>query len=184
MQTDVGANIRTIRQGRQLSLADLGQRSGLSKGFLSKVERGLSSPPIATLMRIAESLGVSMGDFFDGRPARGDQDAVLTRAGERSVVRQGAERGYIYERLAVGSRFRLTPYIIKLEEGVPDRTFEHSGEEIIFMLKGEACYQVGDEVYRLREGDTLVFDATRPHGPRKIPGRPAEFLAVFSEARE
>ena len=93
--------IRAMRLARNMSLNDLAAASGLSKGFLSKVERGLSSPPIATLMRIAEALDATVGELFDPRPPRSSQRAVLTRVDERDIIRRGREKGYIFERLAV-----------------------------------------------------------------------------------
>lgn len=178
----IGEQIRTRRTARGLSLAELAERSGFSKGFLSKIENGHAQPPIATLMKLARALGAELGELFDGprAPSAGGA-AVLTRAEDREHIPHSAERGYGFERLAVGSPFRMTPYIIHLEEdGAEPASLQHPGEEIVHVLAGELDYAAGDEVYRLRQGDTLVFDASQPHGPIKLPGTTAKFLAVFA----
>jgi len=180
----IGHNLRTIRRRRELSLNDLARRSGFSKGFLSKIENGRAQPPIATLMRLAGALDTGLNELFDGPRPDGAPDSVLTRAGEREYVPHSRERGYAFERLALASPFRLTPYVIHLaEEQEAPAGFQHAGEEFILVLAGELDYAVGGRVHRMREGDSLVFDATRPHGPIKVPGVSASFLAVFAGDR-
>jgi len=179
----IGDNIRALRQQRGLSLAGMAERSGFSKGFLSKIENGHAQPPIATLMKLADALDVELGACFDGsRPSsKSGGSSVLTRRAEREHIPHSAERGYAFERLAVGSPFQATPYIIHLdEEQEAPRRFQHPGEEIIHVLAGELDYLAGGELHRLAQGDTLVFDASQPHGPIKLPGVSASFLAVFA----
>jgi transcriptional regulator with XRE-family HTH domain len=180
--SEIGKHIRTLRKRRQLSLSGLATRSGFSKGFLSKIENGLAQPPIATLMKLAVALGSDLGELFDGPRPTGAPASVLTRRKEREQIASSDERGYGFERLAVGSPFRMTPCIIHLDsdyDTVPN--YQHPGEEMIFVLAGELNYAAGGRLHRLRKGDTLVFDATLPHGPVKLPNKTATYLAVFAE---
>jgi quercetin dioxygenase-like cupin family protein len=75
----------------------------------------------------------------------------------------------------------MTPYIIELDEDhdAPP-TYQHAGEEMIFVLAGELKYAAGGRLHHLRKGDTLIFDATIQHGPIKLPGKKASYLAVFA----
>ncbi len=178
----IGQHIRNIRQGKDLSLNALAERSGLSKGYLSKLENGHAQAPIATLMTLAKALNVSINQVFDGQAKNGSTTAVLTSAKDRELISASEERPYELERLAVGSPFTLTPYIIHLDaETEQDKTYQHEGEEIIFMLNGSCDYRVGDQVYRLKKGDTLTFNAQEPHGAIGIPGKKASYLAIFSD---
>lgn len=182
----IGENLRSVRRRQGRSLAELATRAGFSKGFLSKIENGHAQPPIATLMKLADALDTPLASLFDGgrRPAA-RSGGVLTRAAARQREPHSAERGYAFDRLAVGSPFRLTPYLIHLDqpqERVP--SFQHAGEEVVHVLAGEMDYAVGATVHRLRRGDTLVFDAAEPHGPIKLPRRTATFLAVFAGVPE
>ncbi len=186
MKSDqIGAHLRQIRKAKAVSLLQLAEKSGFSKGYLSKLENGHAQPPIATLMKLAQALGVSINQLFDGGIDDVSQlksDGILTRRTEREEVADPGERGYRFERLAVDSPFRLTPYLIHLEDDqAPTRSFQHAGEEIIFMVEGACDYRVGERIHRLEAGDTLVFDALVEHGPMKLPGVTARYFAVFDE---
>lgn len=177
----IGRHIRTLRARRRLSLGALATRSGFSKGFLSKIENGHAQPPIATLMRLAEALGSDLGEMFDGPRPKGAPASVLTRREEREKVPPSNDRGYGFERLAVGSPFRMTPCIIDLDNvAEPAHSYQHPGEEMIYVLSGALDYAAGGRLHRLRRGDTLIFDATLPHGPIKLSGKKATYLAVFA----
>jgi len=183
----LGQNLRSIRQARDISLNALAESSGYSKGYLSKVENGHAQPPIATLMKVAQCLGVTMNQLFEGRLPSSDRDqpvAVLTRRTEREVMHdEDGKRGYDFERLAVGSPFQMTPYVIHLlDDDAPAVTFQHEGEEMIYMLIGRCQYRVGTEIHELRKGDTLLFDARIEHGAIKLPGINATYLAIFTES--
>lgn len=179
--TDIGQHIRSIRQQQDLSLNALAERSGFSKGYLSKLEHGLAQAPIATLMTLAKALNVSINQLFDGKKTDG-QDAVLTTEKDREHISASSDRPYAYERLAVGSPFKLTPYMIHLDPDTEqNKTYQHAGEEIIHMVSGSCDYRVGDQIYRLKKGDTLTFNAQQPHGAIGLPGKKASYLAIFSD---
>ena len=63
---DIGKKLKELRLQNDLTLGDLASRSELTKGFLSQVERGLTTPSIATLEDILEALGSNLSDFLDG----------------------------------------------------------------------------------------------------------------------
>lgn len=183
MKHTIGENIRETRQQQAMSLNDLALRSGFSKGYVSKLENGHAQAPIATLMRIAKTLNTTMNQLFDGSVLSAHtQHSVLTKKSDRELTTQSAERSYSYERLARGSAFRLSPYIIHLnDDTIPTQAFQHSGEEIIYMLSGSCSYRVGDVIHDLEVGDTLIFDATQKHGPIKLENIEAHYLAIFDE---
>jgi quercetin dioxygenase-like cupin family protein len=58
--------------------------------------------------------------------------------------------------------------------------FQHEGLELLYMLEGEVDYRHGDQVYALKPGDTLFFDADAPHGPEVLVKLPARYLSVIS----
>jgi mannose-6-phosphate isomerase-like protein (cupin superfamily) len=68
--------------------------------------------------------------------------------------------------------------VVRPEEVDAERRFRHAGEEFLFVLEGRCEYRVGEETFDLKPGDSLYFDATKPHAP--LPkGGPAMLLAVF-----
>jgi transcriptional regulator with XRE-family HTH domain len=181
----VGASLRKLRASMGLRVEDLARRAGFTKGFISKVETGKSSPPIATLMRLAEALGVEPAVLFHSKSmqATADPDATVhVPPGARQRVQNaGAGPGYSYWALAAARGHKsMEPFLLTVRprDVDPKKTFEHPGEEFIFVLKGRADYRVGEELFHLQAGDSLYFDARRPHAPYPK-GGPVTFLAIF-----
>jgi transcriptional regulator with XRE-family HTH domain len=181
----IAERIRWLRYERGLRLEDVAKRAGYTKGFLSKIERGRTSPPIATLMRIGTALGVDPGELLnetEGETETDLQASVHVKPETRlDVHNSDAGPGYSYMALAAPRRHKLMePFYLTVtpEDVHPNKRFQHPGEEFIFVLEGRGDYLVGEETFALEKGDSLYFDATRPHAP--IPkGGPMTFLAIF-----
>ena len=166
MERELGQKIRDLRKSRAITLDVLTMRTGLSTGYLSKIERGLSSPPIATLSRIASSLGVKLSHVFEAyeenRPisiVQPSERKVLTREGQSCY-------GYHYASLAHKRQNKLMePFVIRLTSNPSDkRMFVHGGEEMLFLLQGEIIMTYGEDQYEITEAGTCIYiDASVPH---------------------
>ncbi len=181
----IAARIRRLRQERSLRLEDVARRAGYTKGFLSKVENGKVSPPVATLIRVANALGVEVTDLLvtpKGERAVDPDATVHVKATERlEIENASAGPGYTYMALAAPRHLKMMePFLMTVYPDQVDRekTFSHPGEEFIFVVKGKTDYRVGDEVFELKEGDSLYFDANRPHAPYPK-DEPVTLLAIF-----
>jgi transcriptional regulator with XRE-family HTH domain len=175
----IGARIAFLRRQQSLSLEDLAQKSGLTKSFLSKLERGLSVPSISTAMALAASFDLTVGQLMGEQQY--DDAICVVRKGERpSFMRRGSEVGYDYELLAAGKRFKLMePYIMHPPLAFQDeRRFEHTGQEFLFVLSGSLEVEFGSKVIGLNAGDAVYFDSNIPHRTRSLKGRIAEALVV------
>jgi transcriptional regulator with XRE-family HTH domain len=181
---ELGVRIRRLREERGLRLEDVARRAGYTKGFLSKIENGRASPPIATLMRVAQALQIDPGVFFsEGSGKAADANATVhVKPDARALIENAAAGpGYSYWALAAQRTHKfMQPFLLTVhpDEFDPTRTFEHPGEEFIYILSGSCDYRVGDETFQLGPGDSLYFDATRPHAPQPK-GEPVTFIAVF-----
>jgi transcriptional regulator with XRE-family HTH domain len=175
----VGANVRRIRKKADLTVTELARNAQLTKSALSKVENGLVSSPIATLMRIAEALRVPLAEFFVEEPVA--RPFVLTRRGEGTVIaRDGSRFGYAYEALASEMpQKHAEPFLLTIRPGDPIGQFRHGGEEFLYMLAGRVEFTIGDDRFMLRPGDSLYFDPSNQHTTKVLGGRPARFLCVF-----
>lgn len=175
----IGANIRRHRAQMGLTLTELAARSGLTKGALSKIETGQGTAAIATILRIAEALGIPLAELF----ADSEESApyVLTRAGQgRILTRDGSRFGYSYEALALDmKRKAIEPFLLTIRPGDPQGEFHHRGQEFIYMLSGQMEFTIGDDRLRLGRGDSLYFDSSLAHSTRIIGKRPARFLCLF-----
>ena len=165
----VGPRLRDIRKQQGLALRVVADRSGLSVGFLSQVERGLSSIALSSLHAVADALGVSLASLFEERPAVtevADDDAVIftiTRARDRP--RRTSSGGRHYELLSArASGLVLEPMLVYIEPGgTREAAAPHAGEEFAYVLSGELIYEVAGEEHRLGPGDSLYLRSTAPH---------------------
>jgi len=175
----IGDNIRTLRGNSKLTVTELARRVGLDKSTLSKIERGNTSPPISTLIRIAEALGVALSEFFvdPGLKPR----FAFTRKGEgRIITRDGTRHGYSYEALALDmSGKRADPFLLTIQPGDPPGHFQHGGDEFIYMLSGKMEFTIGEQKFMMRAGDSIYFDGTQKHMTRIIGKQPARFICNF-----
>jgi transcriptional regulator with XRE-family HTH domain len=162
----VGERIARLRSERRMTLERLAQVTGFTKGYLSKIENGRKVPPIATLSRIAQALHTEIGSFFQSARRAVAREVTVVRANERhSVQRGGSAFGYDYIGLALKRiNKRMDPFIFTFPPRIDKHVFfEHRGEEFLFVLSGTIEFQVGDERFTLRKGDSVYFDASVPH---------------------
>ncbi|WP_120632685.1 XRE family transcriptional regulator [Ruegeria sp. EL01] len=184
LEVAIGREVRAFRKQQNITVADLAQLTGLSIGMLSKIENGNTSPSLTTLQSLANALSVPLTSFF--RQFEERREAVHTKAGEGvELEREGTRANHQYNLLghigANGSGVIVEPYLITLTaESDIFPTFQHGGIETIYMLEGEVDYRHGDQIYPLRPGDTLFFDADAPHGPERLISLPARYISVIS----
>ncbi len=184
LEVAIGREVRAFRRKKGITVADFSQSTGLSIGMLSKIENGNTSPSLTTLQTLAHALSVPLTSFFRGfEEAR---VAVHTKSGEGvELEREGTRANHQYDLLghigANASGVIVEPYLITLsDEADIFPTFQHGGIETIYMLEGEVDYRHGDDIYPLKPGDTLFFDADAPHGPQVLVKLPARYLAIIS----
>jgi transcriptional regulator with XRE-family HTH domain len=173
--------IKELRKSRNMTLRQVSELVGFSKGLLSKVENCVVSPPIATLVKLAEALDVPIGEFFEAE-IQDDQLVFFPKNKRRLTRGRRSSLNYIYELLAPGRRRRdMDPMMVAID----GKTYkfalqEHSGEQFIYLLEGEMDYVVGDKTYQVRTDDALYFDAKQPHGPKLQRHQKARYIVVFS----
>ncbi|WP_299375551.1 XRE family transcriptional regulator [uncultured Tateyamaria sp.] len=184
LEVAIGREVRAYRRQQGTTVAELAQLTGLSIGMLSKIENGNTSPSLTTLQLLANALSVPLTSFF--RRFEESRQAVHTKSGEGvSIDRAGTRANHQYNLLghlgANASGVIVEPYLITLTaESDIFPAFQHGGIETIYMLEGAVDYRHGDDIYPLRPGDTLFFDADAPHGPAKLVTLPARYLSIIS----
>jgi transcriptional regulator with XRE-family HTH domain len=176
VETAVGARIRSIRKQQKVSLRALADRCGLSANAISLIERGENSPTVSSLRRLSAALNVPITDFFEGQH---EQTTVFVRPSQR--LRSQA-KGIQLESLGIGLRNQqIEPFLMTVEPGAGaiDEPIMHPGEEFVHCLAGEIEYCVGDHIYRLEAGCSLLFEAAQSHCFRNTTAAPARLMVVF-----
>jgi transcriptional regulator with XRE-family HTH domain len=185
----VGERLRRLRGDRDLTLESVAAATGFTKSYLSKIENGRKVPPIASLARIARALQIDVGAFFRStvdEPASQERISVVRAGDRRQVIRGGSAFGYDYESLAHDLRGKhLEPFIFTFPQSLSrDVSFEHEGEEVIFVLSGRVELEVGGSKHTLGPGDAVLFDSSLPHRGRSIRGDAKALVVIYNPASE
>lgn len=184
LEVAIGREVRGQRKKLGITVAELAAATGLSVGMLSKIENGNTSPSLNTLQTLSQALAIPVTSFF--KRFEEDRAAVFVRAGEGvEAERRGTRSGHQYNLLGhIGSNSSgviMEPYLITLSgESDVFPMFQHDGMEFLYMIEGEISYRHGQEIYHMRSGDSLFFDADAPHGPEVLTSLPARYLSIIA----
>jgi transcriptional regulator with XRE-family HTH domain len=177
---EVGAELRRLRKARGLTLAEVACLSGLSTGFISQAERGLSTLSIKALQDLSQALGVHIGWFFQsGAPSlEGERDMVVRLARRRRI--NYGNLGIVDYLLSPSLSGKLEFLLCHFAPGASsgEESYSHEGEEAGLVLKGRIELWVADRHFTLEEGDSFGFKSTLPHRYRN-PGR-SETVVVWA----
>lgn len=180
----LGEELRTMRRAQRLTLKALAERSGKSVSFLSKIERGLARPSITALQDIAEALGVPIGWFFqnDG-PVPADERPYIVRAERRrrltySGISTTDYMGFEDHLLSANLDGQLAMGISYYQPGGTsgDDLYTHQGEEAGIVIEGRIELVLGEQTFRLNEGDSFSFPGSIPHTYRNTGDVPARII--------
>lgn len=176
----ISRKIRQIRLKNNLTLEKVAERTGFTKSYLSMIESGKKSPPIASLSKIAKALHVDIAAFFEEKKPE-DRIIVVRKRERKTVVRNGTIFGYRYESIAPAKRQKkMEPFVITLPSHSREgNRFDHEGEELLYVLEGETNFFYGDKKYLLKKGDCIYFDSSIPHRGEGVGTKPAKALVVI-----
>jgi transcriptional regulator with XRE-family HTH domain len=181
----VGRRLAELRTLNDLSLEDLASRSGLTKSYLSKLERGLSQPSIASVLKLAHAFGVSSEKLLS-ETLRGDDITVVKKDERMPFSRSGGRSGYAYEAIAIHRTDKtMTPFVMRppLSDKGKIELVDHAGEEFVYVISGEMEMVFADRKFTLQAGDSIYFNASIPHRSRSLGKVLAEALVVVSEVK-
>lgn len=155
---DIGKKLKELRQKNDLTLGDLASRSELTKGFLSQVERNLTTPSIATLEDILEALGTNLSEFFHDEP----ENKIVFAAQDFFVDEQ--EEFKIEWVIPNAQKNEMEPILLTLHPQQKSMELHaHRGEEFGYVLKGRVTLVCGNKKYKLKEQETFYLDGTKNH---------------------
>lgn len=159
---DLGGLLRRRRKELGLTLEAVAKQAGVTTGFVSQVERNITSPSLASLTALTEALDARISDFFAPPPKPGE-----TSRAEMREIYASPGGGFDFERLSTtfpGST--LNGLLVHHPPGFVIEEMLHAGEEFYFVLKGTLTIVVDGARTRLNVGDSIHFDSQRPHSVR------------------
>jgi transcriptional regulator with XRE-family HTH domain len=182
---EIGPKVRALRLKKKLGLKELGGHTGLSPALLSKIECGRLFPTLPTLLRIALVFSVGL-DYFFG-PARDQPVRVVVRKADRQRFpdRPGAKApAYHFECLDFPASERpMSSYYVEFAEraSASGPPHQHAGVELVYVLRGRLAIDFGtddEDGEVLDSGDSMYFDADRPHRYRRQSAKPCAAIVV------
>ena len=157
---DIGNKLKELRVLKGLTQEELADRSERSKGFISQLERNLTSPSITTLMDILQCLGTSIGEFFNEAP---DEQIVFGK--QDYFVKVDTEyKNEIKWIIPNAQKNTMEPIYLTLEAGgstCPDTP--HEGEEFGYILQGTVSIHLGNKTYKAKKGESFYYTADKTH---------------------
>lgn len=159
----VGREIRFLRKARGKTLVELSRETGLSQGYLSQIERGISSPSIKVLHSVSRALGVTISWFFAGDTSDEDVREIVVRADKRRKLTYSS--GITDELLSpdLGGELELLRCTFQPGSVSGDEPYTHQGEEAGVIVKGTLHLWIGEKHVILNEGDSFSFSSAVPH---------------------
>ena len=155
---DIGNKLKELRVLKGLTQEELADRSELSKGFISQLERNLTSPSITTLMDILQCLGTSIGEFFNEAP---DEQIVFGK--QDYFVKEDTEyKNEIKWIIPNAQKNTIEPIYLTLQASTcPDTP--HEGEEFGYVLQGAVSIHLGNKTYKAKKGESFYYTADKTH---------------------
>ncbi len=174
----IGSRIRAARQNQRLTIEQVADATGLTKGFLSRVERDLTSPSVASLVTVCQVLSLSIGELF------AVPEIHLTLAGDGPRISMGGEG--IVERLLTSRserRLQLLGAVIEPHgRGESELYTVDCDLDVLHIISGELTLRMSQESYELKAGDTLSFPGREPHSWENPTAAPTEVLWILVPA--
>jgi transcriptional regulator with XRE-family HTH domain len=172
----IGERIKNLRELSNLTQEELADRAGLTKGFISQIERDLTSISLDSFLQILEAMDENISDFFRESSA----EKIVYRETDRVAIEK--EKIQRFELLVPGStNRRLEPILLTLRKGqVTPRERPHEGEEFGFVLRGKVTLRFGKEALKLQRGECFYLSAEKEHWIQNTSSKEAVILWVSS----
>ena len=183
--TDLGAKLRHRRKALGLTLEAVAKEAGVTTGFISQVERNITSPSLASLTAMADALGAHIADFFDPPP----KPKETSRAKMREIY-SSPGGGFDFERLSTSfDGSTLNGLMVHHPPGFVIEEMVHEGEEFYYVIKGALTITVDGKRTVVGVGDSIHFSSMRPHSVHNETNETVTVLVVntmdlFGDDRE
>ena len=178
---NIGKKIRKIRGDQAMTMQEVADNAGVSKGLISRIENMRTVPSLPVLINIIKALNTDINDFFS--------DIDSGNSGKIFIQRQQDLSGYTKED-ATGFRYFdiinqpmgdlvMQATLLELEPGSNRKQLVTNGFEFKYVLAGEVEYRIEKDSYFLQQGDSLFFDARLPHVPINNGTEKAVLLVIY-----
>jgi transcriptional regulator with XRE-family HTH domain len=185
MQEDIIAQItnklKDIRKEKNITLQELAEAAGVTKGMLSQVENNRTIPSLTVFLNIIKSLQININDFFtDFNTGKGSK-VIFKKAVQYQPFEKENTVGFHYQRIMSSTvdEYHVDFVLLTLMPNAQRALVQTDAYEFKYILKGKVEYTIGEEVFVMEAGDSIFFDATEPHNPKNIGDTDAQLLVLY-----
>ncbi len=186
MQEDIiiqiSNKLKEVRKEKNITLQELADIAGVSKGMLSQVENNRTIPSLTVFLNIIKSLQVDVNEFFkDINTLPLPSKVIFKKKAQNQPFEKENAIGFHYQRLlsTTINNQHVDFVLLTLQPNATRPLVSTDAYEFKLLLKGQVEYIIGNETFVMDEGDSLLFDATEPHNPRNIGHTEAVLLVVY-----
>ena len=158
---ELGEKIKELRNKQGLTQEELADRAKLSKGFISQLERDMTSPSIATLEDLLQCLGTTLGEFFNEEQ---EEEQIVFTEEDFFVKKDEEYKNQIKWIIPNAQKNCMEPILIRLHPGCESETYgPYEAEEFGYVLQGKVELHYGKAQYMLKKGQTFYLKGDREH---------------------
>lgn len=179
----IGEQVRRLRVTRHVSVRALAVQTGLSASFLSQLENGQVSPSLGSMHKVADALGVTLGEFFAA--AESEEDVLVVRPPDRRRLDSTWTDAHLEALGPMSASRKLEPVLVVFGPGGKSgkHSHSHARDGFAFVVKGRATLTLGDEDHELVPGDAVTLPADAPYRWENRSDEGAEILMVWTRQR-
>ncbi len=179
----IGERIRAKRQEKNITLEQLAKKAGVTKGLISQIENNRTVPSLPVLLSIVHSLDEDMRGFFEGLQAKmTDLKYHVIRAQDTKEINREPVKGFSYKRI-LSKAINSTAFDMELLEMKPGsgrrQMVSTEAYELKYLIQGEIEYQVDQDKFVMKAGDSLAFDGRHPHRIKNVGKSTALLLVIY-----
>jgi transcriptional regulator with XRE-family HTH domain len=178
----ISNKLKSIRKEKNLTLQDIADRAGVTKGLISQIENSRTIPSLLVLIQIVKALEVGLDDFFNDLSFYGKEGKILIqRKADYQKFEKEPASGYEYSRIFTKKVNQCTIDIVLLEiqPGSVRDFVQTDAFEYKYIISGSVRYVFRDQEIQLNEGDSMLFDGMLEHNPINLGQSPVKMLVVY-----
>lgn len=182
ISSNIGLKIKELRNVKKITLKQLSEQSGLSVGFLSQLERGLSTIAIDSLSILSDALGVNISVFFDEMEKREDKPVIRSFEKNLNIISNQMHE-YVLTNESADLDFLPREYVLfpwMNSEDIDSAIYKHEGVEFIHVLEGILTVNLENAVYDLYPGDSITIHSDKPHNWQNRTNKITRILTINS----
>ena len=185
MQEDIivqiTAKLKDIRKEKNITLQQLAESAGVTKGMLSQVENNRTIPSLTVFLNIIKSMHIDINDFFTDFNTVQESKIIFKKAVQYQPFEKENTVGFQYQRIlsTTVDEYHVDFVLLTLMPEAKRDFVQTDAYEFKYLIKGSVEYTIGEEVFIMEPGDSIFFDATEPHNPKNTGNTEALLLVIY-----